>query len=136
MAENATVNIPKDVIDPIVRQQLSAAIAAAMGDPVKIINAIVTRALDIKVDKSGKVSSYSYDNTQPFLEALSHKLIRDEAEKLIREYVQDHRELIKKQIVALLSKRRNGTFAEALLVGAEKSLENFSLTIHLDRKRS
>lgn len=136
MAENATVNIPKDVIDPIVRQQLSAAIAAAMGDPVKIINAIVTRALDIKVDKSGKVSNYSYDNTQPFLEALSHKLIRDEAEKLIREYVQDHRELIKKQIVALLSKRRNGTFAEALLVGAEKSLENFSLTIHLDRKRS
>lgn len=113
---NATVNIPKDVIDPIVRQQVCAGIVAALGDPSVLISAVVDRAIKQKVDSEGKINEYGSYNTHDMVEVLAKKAINSVVQQAIRDWVDDHKPAIKEQVEKVLMKQK-GAFAKSLVEG-------------------
>lgn len=116
MGSEATVNIPKDVIEPIVKAQVAAGIVAALGNPEQIIIKAVEHAMRQKVDSSGKVSDSSYNNNHDLIEVLSRKLIHQVVRESLEKWVEEQRPAIEEQVKKSL-KRKESTFAKALVDG-------------------
>lgn len=123
MAEQATVNIPKDILEPIVRAQVTAWIIKAFGDPAELIASVVERALSQKVDETGKVSSYQSENKFTMIEALSRKMIHEIAKRMLQDYMETQRPKIEKALKATLS-RQHGKFGTAMIEGLTKAIDN------------
>lgn len=112
----ATVNIPRDVLEPIVRQQVAAGIIAAMGDPTEIVTELVSQSFNRKVDSVGKVSQYSCDNKYSMIEVVCRKAIDKVVQECIQEFVEVQRKAIKENVEKALA-RRNSAVARALVDG-------------------
>ncbi len=123
MAEQATVNIPKDILEPIVRAQVTAGIIKAFGDPAELIASVVERALSQKVAEDGKVSNYQSENKFTVIEALSRKMINEIAKQMLQDYMQTQRPKIEKALKATLA-RQHGKFATAMIEGLTKAIDN------------
>lgn len=116
MAEQASVNIPKDLLEPIIRQHIAAGVVSAIGDPSRLIAAVVERAIKTKVDNEGKVSDSSYCNNYDLIEVVSRNAIVKAARKAIENYIAEQEPLIVAAVEKEL-KRSTGKFAKALVDG-------------------
>jgi hypothetical protein len=114
--EQASVNIPKDLLEPIIRQHIAAGVVAAIGDPATLIRAVVERACKEKVNSEGKKSQFEYDNKYDFVEAIAGQAIRAATKKAVLAYVEEQRPAIEAAVVAHL-KRSTSKFAKALVDG-------------------
>lgn len=132
MAENATVNIPNDVIEPIVRAQVTAGIIAALGHPEQLIAQVVDQALKQKVSSKGVVGD-RYDNKHDLIEVLARNAIHDMTRAALSAWVEQQRPKIEEHVRKALA-RKESAFAKALvdgLVSATKSTWNFSCSIQI-----
>ena len=135
MSEQATVNIPKDVLEPIVRAQVTAGILKAFGDPAKLIEAVVDKAMKQKVDDSGKVNSSDYYNKHDLLELLAKQEIHKIAHEMLREFVAQKRPMIEKAVKDAMSKK-SGAFSKALVDGLANSVSSdFKFTCNVNMLR-
>lgn len=109
-----TLQIPKDVIEPIIQANIVAAVAQAMGPTGRVLENAIAGILSTKVDSQGKPTTYG--GSMPWIEwAVAHS-VRDAAKKAIDEHVAQFGEAIKKQLVADLSKK-NSPLIKALVDG-------------------
>jgi len=122
MANQATVNIPRDVLEPIIRQQVCAGITAALGDPAELIGKVVARALEVKVDRDGVMHEEAYRNTYPFIETICARTIHKITRDCIEEWVEAKRPEIKTAIEKRLA-RQTGPFAKALMDGMTEAIQ-------------
>lgn len=122
MNDKATVQIPDDVIQPIVRQQICAGIMAAMGKPEELVESVVKRAMERKVGRDGKVSQYSHDNKYDMVEILAMNAIEDAVKQAIKEWVANNQKLIQEAVSKALTKK-TGPFAKALMDGLMESVK-------------
>lgn len=120
MTEQASVNIPKDLLEPIIRQHVAAGVVAAIGDPAELIRQIVDRSLKVKVDSEGKVNDYSHYNTHDFIDAIAGKTIREATKAAVIEYVNEQRPAIQAAVKAHLT-RKTSAVAKALVDGLIES---------------
>ena len=130
---NATVNIPKDVLEPIVRAQLAAGIVEALGRPEDLIEKVVGQALGQKVNSQGRVSTSTYDNRFDLIELLASKGIHEVVRESLAQWVKDRRPQIEAQVKKALA-RRESAFAKAMvdgLVTATKTSWSFKCNIHM-----
>jgi len=118
----ATVTIPRDVIEPIVRQQVVAGIVAALGDPTRLISHVVERALSKKVNREGKVDSYEYSNKYDLIDIVAQKTITRIAQESIVEFVESRRADIKAEVEKAIS-RKKGAFAKSLVDGMANAFQ-------------
>lgn len=88
------VEFGDNIVEPIIREQVAAAVASQLGDPEKLIQSLVASALDKKVDAHGKVSQYRSDNKVPFLEALAGRVIREAATAAVQKIVAEQQPVI------------------------------------------
>lgn len=117
-----TLNIPQDVINPIIQANISAAILAAMGDGSKVVANAITTILSTKVDpNSGNVHSYQSQNTVPWIDWAMGNAVRESAKAAIIEYLADHQEEVKKHLAAELSKK-NSPLAKSLVEAMAKGM--------------
>ena len=133
---NATVNIPKDILEPIVRAQVAAGIAAAIGDPAKIIEGVVEHALAQKVDSDGRISKYSSDNKYNIVEIMAKKAIHETVQEAVEDWISEQRPAILEQVKKSLS-RKQTAFAKALvdgMVSAAKQNWNLKCEITMPRE--
>ncbi len=136
MASASTIQIPDDVIKPIIEAKVAAAVMAAMEGHQNLVTQIVGAALAAKVDRDGKPASYG-DLT--FLAWAMQHAIKTAAMEAIREHVETRRDSIKAEIARQLgsSKSRLGKqLAEALVNGAVGAVTNswrFTLELKNDR---
>ena len=86
------IQIPEGMIEDVIRAQM----VAAVPNPEKWVAAIVTKALEEKVD--------SYRNSQTKFHAAISKCIRDECETVFQEWLVEHRQAIRDAMVAQLTK--------------------------------
>ena len=132
---DATVNIPKDVLEPIIHAQVAAGITAAIGDPAELIRKIVEVAMKRKVDADGKVNSSSYYNTHNMVELLAEKAIHQVVRETIIAGVDEQRPAIKDSVRKALA-RKASPFAKALMDGLTKSMtQNWSFNCEIKLER-
>ena len=120
MNEQASVNIPKDILEPIIRQHIAAGVIAAIGDPAELIRSVVDRAIKTKVDRAGKVSDNNYNNNNDLIETVSRNVVIEATRKAIERYVAEQQPAIEAAVEKEL-KRHTGQFAKALVTGLVQS---------------
>lgn len=131
--------VGENIVEPIIRDQVAAAIAAQLGDPEEMIRKLVASALKTKTNANGVVSSSSFENKYDFLEALAAKTIREAATKALEVVVAEQAPIIQAAIEEALRKSPKKT-ASAIMsafvdsdgkMSRYKTSVNFSFT-HLD----
>lgn len=119
----ATVNIPKDVLEPIVRQQVAAGIVSALGNPAKLIEGLVQLTFNQKVDSNGVVSRSDYENRYALVEVLARNAIREVVKQALAEWINEKTPEIRAEVEKALG-RRKSAFAKALVDGLHESLRS------------
>jgi len=129
-----TFQIPQDVIAPIIQANITAAIAQAMGSSGKVLETAIHTILAMRVDSSGKPSSYSSDSNRTWLDWAIGDAIRNAARAAIEEQVGTLQAALKQQMVAQLTKKNSPLIkqiAEGLAAGAfSPDSINWRLTIN------
>lgn len=82
------IKVSPDIIQPIIQAQITAQIAAVLGQhDQRIIEEIVRGVLTLPVGSDGKHSEYSYQNKQTFIEWIVQDAIRRAAEQAVKGFV-------------------------------------------------
>ena len=107
MANSPTLQIPQDVIEPIIQAEIARVITEAMGGRTRLLEAAINTVLSTKVNSSGVVDSYNSSNNRPWIEwALANCLKKATTEALEAALI-PHQEMIKKKLIEELSKKNS-----------------------------
>jgi hypothetical protein len=141
MTENPTLQIPKDIIEPIITAHVSAAILSAFADKSKLMEVAVAQVLNAKVDKdNGKPTSSSYNATS-YIQWLMESVVRKAVANAIEEQVGLHKEELKKAIAAELGLGKKYTpLAKQLVNGmcsamSHPDLLRYRIKVEFDDKK-
>lgn len=135
---NATVQIPNDVLQPIIEAKVAAAIIEALGGRQQLIETAVAQVLAQKVDpSSGNPDRYNSSNSPTWLTWVLQDLVKKAAKGAIEQFVTEHQELIHKHLVTELTKKNSPLTKQiiASLVGATFNPDTlrYRLTVSVDK---
>ena len=133
--ENMQFPIPNAVLEPYIKQAVSAAIIGSLGDGTKLIELAVQSALNAKVDSDGKISNSSYNNTHTLADVVAKNKIQAIAREVIQEMAEQMRPKIKEQIEKQL-KTKHSLIAKTLVDGMIESLTSkWSVTVNMAKEK-
>lgn len=121
MSENMAFPIPNSVLEPYIKQAVSTAITAALGDGTKLVEMAVHQAMQTKVRADGVRSNSEYENKHQLVEAVAQHRIQQITREVINEMAEGMRPQIKTAIEAQL-KKKHSAIAQALVDGLIQSL--------------
>ena len=131
MTDNMQFPIPNSVLEPYIKQAVSAAITASLGDGAKLVELAVQQALQTKVDSNGGVSRYISDNRYQLVEAVAANKIRDIARETINEMAEQMRPAIKDAVEKQI-KNKQTAIAKCLVDGLIGSLvSKWSVSVNI-----
>ncbi len=119
MAEDATLKLPKDLIDSIVKVQVSQAMTDALGGSDQIIKELVHQVLNVSVDRDGKACNYS--GSMPYITYLMQKSLTESIKAILMEELEKHEKAIRAAIAAELGKK-NSPLVKQLVEGMSTGL--------------
>lgn len=122
--KNIALTISNDLVKPIIDAKIQAAIVGALGDGADLIKGAVAKALEYKVDRDGKISSYSGDNKYPYLEVIAERLIREATRKALEMWIAENQPKIEAELKKALAKSGSklaAAFANGLLESVKSS---------------
>ena len=119
------VSIGKDLIEPIIKAKVQAAIVQAVSSEQDMVTRFIAQALETKVDKNGKVNYHDYDNKYTMLEYMCIDTLRECARQAIRRWIDENKSEIQKALTAQLkTTKTTSTFAKAILNGLTNSIKS------------
>lgn len=121
MSENLNFPIPNNVLEPYIKQAVSASIVGALGDGTKLIELAVQDALAKKVNDQGVVDRYHNCNYNDIVTFLATKKIHEIAREVINGLAEQMRPSIEEKVRELILKR-NDDIAHTLVNGLVDSL--------------
>lgn len=119
MSDGPTLQIPRDVIEPIIQAQIAASLASALGAD-GVLRKAVNTILQTPVDSEGKASGYSSDRNRPWIDWAISDALRIAARKAIEQAVEQQGEVIRKELAAQLTKKNSPLIKqmiEAMMTG-------------------
>lgn len=121
----ASIQLSPELFKPIIEQHIKNAMAAALGDPTKAVEAIVNQCLSQKVDSSGRVSNSSYDNKYNFMDIIFRNMIQEVTRTEITKWAAENTEIIRAAIIKNISTKKGvDSFAKAMIDGVLKCMES------------
>lgn len=106
MTDQASVLLPKDLVEGAIRTQVAAAMVAALGDKAALIETCVHRVLTQKVDRDGNVGR-GYGNDEEFIQWAMKTAVVDAVKSVITEEVGKYKDTMRKHIAAQLSRKNS-----------------------------
>lgn len=103
MADNFSFPIPKELLEPFIKEAVATSIVGALGDGTKLITQAVQEVLRKKVDKDGDISKYSSENKYSLIDVLAQKEIKKIVLEVLKEYAQTLRPQIEEGIRVALN---------------------------------
>ena len=98
------LNIDDNYLNEAVKSIVMTGIAETL-DKDKIVNGLVKAVLETKVDKEGRISSYSSDNRYTLLEVYVNNIIREIVKEEMKKLVEEKRTKMQEIIRRELNKR-------------------------------
>lgn len=92
-------------IEESVHDIVKAAIAQALGDPTKIINAAIDSALTSYVDSSGNPCKKDSWRAIPYLDYVAEQTIEETVREVMKEVIEENKDHFKAEIKKQLSER-------------------------------
>ena len=118
-----SLSISKEMLTPVIEQQVKAMMATILGGQEQIVDTIIKRILETKVGSDGRPTSYSDGKTY------FEWLLKDEITKVVKELIAEEMKSkvsnIKKAIKKQIQSETGATvIADALLNGLNKTCES------------
>jgi hypothetical protein len=112
-----SLQIPKEVSQPIVAAKIQEAVTAALGGADKIVETLVHTICNTRVDpKTGKASQYSSENTTTWIDYHVTSIIEGAVKSELKNQLDTGAIQVKEALVKTLqSKGAANKFAEAIL---------------------
>ena len=98
------LNVDNNNLNEAVKSIVMTGIAETL-DKDKIVNGLVKAVLETKVDKEGRISSYSSDNRYTLLEVYVNNIIREIVKEEMKKLVEEKRTKMQEIIRRELNKR-------------------------------
>lgn len=98
------LNVDNNYLNEAVKSIVMTGIAETL-DKDKIVNGLVKAVLETKVDKEGRISSYSSDNRYTLLELYVNNIIREIVKEEMKKLVEEKRTKMQEIIRRELNKR-------------------------------
>ena len=118
-----SLSISKEMLTPVIEQQVKAMMATILGGQEQIVDTIIKRILETKVGSDGRPTSYSDGKT--YFEWLLKDEITKAVKELIAEEMKSKVSNIKKAIKKQIQSETGATvIADALLNGLNKTCES------------
>lgn len=127
---DVNLSVSKELIVPLIEQKVAAAIAAELGNPAEIIEQLVRRHINTKVDSEGKASNYG--STTPFLTWLMTDSIRGIVKRGVEAWVNQNSDKLEALVVKAMNKNASG-FARSLVEALAKNSIN-SVKVDIEAK--
>ncbi|WP_342515516.1 hypothetical protein [Sutcliffiella sp. FSL R7-0096] len=131
------LKVDEKYIGEIVKNVVQASIVEALGVKDELVGSAVKTMLMTKVDKNGKVSTYSHDNKFNLIDFHVHNTVTEMCKELAVELIQEHRDSIKKELKKQLSSERSiEAFTKTMINNTVSNLENEwrpSITVQFDK---
>lgn len=108
--------VDPQLVEPIIRDQIAAAVVAQLGDPAELIRKMVLQVLTQKVGSNGQISQYSSENKYDLIEALSANAIRTAAKAAVERLAQESHPQIEAEIIRQIKAAPKKT-AAAIMAG-------------------
>lgn len=131
------LNVDKDYLQEAVKQTVLMGISESLNGKNEIVSQIVNSVLQTKVDRTGKVSSYSSDNKYTLLEFYVNEMLTDVVKEEIKNMIEEKRtecaEIIRKE----LNKKANiNKFVDSFIDSTSKSLnQSWKTTININYEK-
>jgi len=104
--DSATVNIPKDVIEPIIEAKVQAAVLDALGGHEAILSKAVVRVLNTKVGSDGEPDRYG-NAKETWLSWMLTGCLRNAVKSAIETAMANNEKAIRAQLVTELQKKNS-----------------------------
>ncbi len=127
----ASVNLPEEIVETVVRQQISMAIATALGDPDRVVASLVNGVINQQVNSSGHRSKYHNDNKYSLVEVLEKKTIEKAMKNAMEEFVAGQQPKIKRAVSAYLKSNSNSV-AEQIVHAMATGMMGYRLSAKFD----
>lgn len=128
------LNVDDNYLAECVKQTVIMGISESLNGKNEIVSQLVKSVLETKVDKTGKISSYSSDNRYSLLEVMTQNAIREIAKEEFKRLIEESRPQISKAIRAELEKKETmGNMVAAFLNAIEKQLtSSYSMNVEVE----
>lgn len=131
------LSIPQSVTQPIVAAKIQEAVLAAMGGADKIVEAVVHQIATTKVNpKDGRVSSYSSDNTQQWMDYHVTQLLQGAINEELKKQTTELASPVKEALIKELQTKQGATKIAKLLLGALDGQNNIVLTFDVKQTKN
>lgn len=129
--DTVSLQISKEIVNPIVEAKIKEAITDALGGKERIIEKVVEEVLKTKVDISGKVSNYSSENKYSWVDAVFNEQVKLAVKEELTEIMKQQTSIIKAELIKQLKTNKGANaVASALISGFEETLKsNWRATI-------
>lgn len=121
MAENATIQIPKDMLEPAIQAQVSKALVEALNIKGDLLSALAEKVLSQPVDSSGKPSTYSGDRDRTWLRYMIESMTREAVIDAIKAQTDDFRANVRAAVEKEL-KKPNSKLVKEISDGAASAV--------------
>jgi transcription termination factor NusB len=119
------LNIDQNFLADAVKQTVVMGISEALNGKNEVVSQLVNAVLSTKVDKDGKISSYTSDNKFTLLEYHVRNLLKEEIKEETKAIVNEKRVEIREMIRKELNKKsRLDSFVQTFLDNTTEALDS------------
>jgi hypothetical protein len=138
MADEASLKVPRDVLEPIIQANIASAVLAAIGDNTNLVEMAVAQVLNEKVDESGKRSNYDFDRDRTRIQWMMHQAVITATKEALTDAMSKYQDKLKAMIAAEFSKSKSPLVKQLVsgMVGAMTNPDalKYRLTVTYDEK--
>lgn len=131
------LKIDEKYIGEIVKNVVQASIVEALGVKDELVQTAIKTMLMTKVDKNGKVSSYSSDNKFNLIDYYVHSTVKELCNEMVVEILNENRDALKSELKKQLSSARSiEAFTKSMIDATVENLESSwrpSLTVQFEK---
>lgn len=128
--------VDKEMVEPIIREQIAAAVVAQLGDTEELIRRMVNVVLSKKVDSDGNVSNYSSANKFTLIESLAGKAIRSAAKEALEQIIREQKPAIEKAVRDHLQRAPKRTASAIVNSFCSNAESKYSMKINFEVSES
>jgi hypothetical protein len=130
-----TFQIPKEIIDPIIKAHVNDAVLQALDGPNKAVSGAILAVIQTPVDNDGKPTSW---NGRPWIDWVIGDCIRKATRAAIEAQLAEHGDKLKQALMREMT-RKNSPLVKSLIEGMVGAMTNpdvlkYRINVTYDKK--
>jgi hypothetical protein len=134
---DVNLTISQDIVNPIVQAKIKEAVIESLGGVDILIGKVVDNIIKQRVDKDGKVNSYSSENKFSWMDVVLTQQIEKAAKESIIEVISEQTQNIKDELIRQLKTKKGSNIVASALIDSMNGtfVNNWSSKLSIEFKK-